>query len=362
MIWQCNFIEHGISIFPDGRIRPCCQVSADYSKPISEISNPNRFNDLKTSSRPDACKICWNNEDRGLHSYRTYANKVTLKPSTGIKYLDFRHSNQCNLKCRYCSPHFSNQWAKELNNLLTLKKTSVNLDSLITEDLEDVYWCGGEPLMMKDHYDFLNKVIELNFSSNITLRYNTNLTILDYKNVDIVKLWKKFKSVNIAISIDAIGTPLEYIRSGCKWSVIEYNIKRLIQICQTNPGININFAPTVSMLNLWFLPELIEYAEKNKIKTNLNVLTGPDYLSLWAIPVQLQHQAREKIIQIQNQISKEQFDQLMQMLSRDDNEYLFLHAVRHILLLDKIRNENLFDLLPFKDLTIDLTIKNYEYE
>jgi sulfatase maturation enzyme AslB (radical SAM superfamily) len=362
MTWQCNFIDHGISIFPDGRIRPCCQTNAEYSKPISEISNSNRFNDLKNLDRPPACSKCWKNEDLGLPSYRSYASNITPKSSTGIKYLDFRHSNQCNLKCRYCGPHFSNQWAKELNYSLTLKKTSVPFDKLITEDLEDVYWCGGEPLIIKDHYDFLNKVIELNLSKNITLRYNTNLTVLDYKNVDVVKLWEKFKKVHISISIDAIGSPLQYIRSGCTWSVIENNIKKLTQACLTNPNIFLNFAPTVSMLNLWFLPELVEYAEKNKIKTNLNVLTGPDYLSLWAIPVQLQHQAREKIIQIQNQISKEQFNQLMQMLSRDDNEYLFLHAVRHILLLDKIRNENLFDLLPYKNLAIDLTIKNYEYE
>lgn len=358
--WQCNFIDSGIAIFPDGRIRPCCQTSSDYSKPISEISNPNRFDDLKNSTRPDACKKCWDNEDRGLPSYRNL--KQTKTEIKGIKYLDFRHSNHCNLKCRYCGPHFSNQWAKELNHPLILKKTSVDLDSLITDNLEDVYWCGGEPLIMADHYYFLEKTIGLNLSKKISLRYNTNLTVLDYKNVDIIELWKKFKTVSIGISIDAIGEPLNYIRSGCDWKIIKNNIERLIQIRQENHRININFAPTISILNIWFLPELWDYARKYNIDVKINILTGPDYLSLWAIPLELQDVAREKINSIRQYISIQQYDYLNQMLTRDDNEYLFLHAVRHVLLLDKLRNERLFDLLPFKDLSIDLTLKNYEYE
>jgi len=360
MTWQCDFIDHGISIFPDGRIRPCCQVSADYSKPISEISNSNRFSDLKTSSRPDACKICWNNEDQGILSYRKHHTN-TLK-NNSIKYLDFRHSNHCNLKCRYCGPHFSNQWANELNYSLTLKKTTVDFDSLITEDLEDVYWCGGEPLIMADHYSFLEKVVKLNLSKKVSLRYNTNLTVIDYKDIDIIELWKKFKSVQVGISIDAVGEPLNYIRSGCDWKKIKLNIERLIQVCQTNSNIKINFAPTVSILNIWFLPELFVYAKSHNIDVNINILEGPDYLSLWAVHVQLQKAAREKIDLIKQHISKEQFNYLNQMLSRDDNEYLFLHAVQHVLLLDKLRNEQLFDLLPFKNLSVKLILKNYEYE
>lgn len=361
MTWQCGFIDHGVTIFPDGRIRPCCQTAADYSKPMSEMSNPNRFADLKTSIRPAACKICWENEDQGLPSYRIINQFANT--SSGIKYLDFRHSNHCNLKCRYCGPHFSNQWAKELKHSLILKKTSLDFDRLITADLEDVYWCGGEPLIMADHYNFLEKIINLNLSKKISLRYNTNLTVLDYKDVNIVELWKKFKSVNVSISIDSIGESLSYIRSGCNWETIKSNVERLSQISQHSSNIKINFAPTVSMLNIWFLPELFEYAAAHNIKVNINnILQGPDYLSLYAIPVQLQESARKKIDLFKSYISKEQYVYLNQMLTRDDNEYLFLHAVRHILLLDKIRNERLFDLLPFKDLSIDLTLKNYEYK
>jgi hypothetical protein len=56
------------------------------------------------------------------------------------------------------------------------------------------------------------------------------------------------------------------------------------------------------------------------------------------------------------------WDELMRMLSNTENEYLFNHALRHIMLLDSIRKEKLFELLPFKKFAIELTLKNNEYE
>lgn len=365
--WTCPAIDHGVAIFPDQSIRPCCQVSAEYSKPLSFIKDPERFSDLKTTDRPAACKKCWEKEDIGIPSYRqSFLSWPASSPvnKASIKFLDFRHSNQCNLKCRYCSPHFSNQWAKELEYQQTLLKSNIEpyLDDVLTDDLLEIYWCGGEPLIMKDHYEILTRLVNLGLSKNILLRYNTNLTLLDYKNLDIISLWQKFQKVSIGISIDAVGPELNYIRSGSQWEIIEQNIKKLLQIRQGNPYIDFNFAVTVSMLNIWHLPKLFQYALSRDIKVNLVILTGPDYLSLDAIPTKLQPLAREKVKDIQQYIPESFYKHMNSMLVRDDNEYLFLHAVRHILLLDKIRNENLWEILPYHDLAVDLTLKNYEYE
>jgi hypothetical protein len=364
MSWHCPAIDHGISIFPDQRIRPCCQTAAEYSKPLSSISDPDRFADLKSQDRPGACKKCWEAEDRGGTSYRHQYLSMARKSGTGVRFLDLRHTNHCNLKCRYCGPHFSNQWAKELGYQPILKKSDISdyLDMILTDDLEDVYWCGGEPLIIKDHYDILKRLVDSKKSENISLRYNTNLTVLEYKDIDIVGLWQHFKKVSVGISVDCVGEVANYIRSGCSWESIEKNIEKLLVISRSSPNISLSFSPTVSMLNLWFLPELFQYAKTRNIRVNLNILHGPDYLSLDAIPINLQQAAREKIEMIKQDIPKEVYRAMNGMLTRDDNEYLFLHAVRHILLLDKIRNENLWDFLPYKDITIDLTLKNYEYE
>jgi uncharacterized Fe-S cluster-containing radical SAM superfamily protein len=362
MTWTCPAIDHGVAIFPDQRIRPCCQVSADYSKPLSSITDPDRFSDLQSAEKPAACKKCWENEDNHRPSYRQFFlhKKDLLRP--GINFLDLRHSNQCNLKCRYCNPHFSNQWARELGYQDVLKKSDFwdYLDVMITENLQDVYWCGGEPLIMKDHHDFLIAVIDRDLAKNISMRYNTNFTHINYKNIDFVELWKQFKSVSISISLDAAGHEINSIRSGSDWQNIKINIKKIRETKVTS--IHLSLMPTVSMLNIWFLPDLFQYANENNLPVALNVLTGPDYLSLDAIPPVLQPRAKNCVEAIRSMIPDSTYQHMMSMLSRDDNEYLFTHAVRHILLLDKIRDENLFDILPYRDLAIDLTLRNREYE
>jgi sulfatase maturation enzyme AslB (radical SAM superfamily) len=362
-MWSCPAIDHGVSIFTDGRIRPCCQISADYSKPLSEITNPARFQDLKSLNNPDACKSCWSREQQGFASYRRlYQKKVTNAP--GVQFLDLRHSNQCNLKCRYCNPHFSNQWAKELSYPITLKQTKFDnyLDHMLTQDLVEIYWCGGEPLIISDHYDMLETLISTGLSKNIELRYNTNFTVIQYKDKNIFDLWQQFKSVSVLVSVDAVGEISNYIRSGSDWNAISANIDLALKNIEQSPNISIRLAPVVSLLSIWTLPELYKYAEHKKISVAPTLLSGPDYLSLMAIHNELKPLAISTLNSIRAQIDQNMYDQIMLQLSRDDTEYLFNHAVRHILLLDKLRQEKLFELLPFRQLAIDLTLKNYEYE
>jgi molybdenum cofactor biosynthesis enzyme MoaA len=361
MSWQCDFIDHGIAIFPDGRIRPCCQTDSSYSKPLNQINNPNRFADLKNTDKPQACRKCWENEENGRPSYR----RVTMSATTSnVKFLDLRHSNQCNLKCRYCHPHFSNQWAKELEVTPILQQTNIAeyRDELLTFDLEHVYWAGGEPLIMKDHYELIETMIAKGLSKRITLQYNTNLTVLQYKNIDIFSLWQHFKEVLVGISIDTAGPELNFIRSGSDWDQIKNHIDKLLQYQQHKKNLSMNFAVTLTMMSIWFLPNLIDYAQEKNIPISFTVLTGPDYLSLDAIPVPLQSQAKTIIESVKHHLTDSDYRWIMTMLSREDNEYLFLHAIRHILLLDKIRKESLFDLLPYKKIAIDLTVKNNEYQ
>ena len=117
----------------------------------------------------------------------------------------------------------------------------------------------------------------------------------------------------------------------------------------------------VSLLSVWTLPELYKYAERKKISVNPILLHGPDYLSLMAIHTKLKPLAISTLNSIRNQLGQN-YDQFTSQLTKDDNEYLFNHALRHILLLDKLRQEKLFELLPFQQLAIELTLKNYEYE
>ena len=70
----------------------------------------------------------------------------------------------------------------------------------------------------------------------------------------------------------------------------------------------------------------------------------------------------EKLNKIKDYIKNSEYNELIYKLDNVDNEFLFTTTLRHILLLDKLRNENLFDLLPFKQYAIDNTLRNNEYE
>lgn len=359
MTWNCAAIDHGVTIFPNGKIAPCCQTQPDYLKPISELSNPNRFSDLKTQDAPAACQICNQNEHNNLPSLRGMFNdRVTDCP--GLQFVDIRNTNLCNLKCRYCGPHFSSQWASEMGGTIVHQKIDHYKDLLITDSLQWMYFTGGEPLIGADHWQLLQELISADRAQGISLLYSTNLTTIKFKDLNIVDLWSKFKSVKIQCSIDAVGQPLEYIRSGANWNNIESNLTELSK-SQSNQ-IEISLSPVISILSLWFVDDLFEYAVQNKFRVDPIVLTGPDYLALDVVPDQLKDLALSKILKIKPYISQELLRHLQNLINNNINQCLFKQTLAHVLLLDKTRNEKLFELLPFQDLATDLILRNYEYQ
>lgn len=366
MTWTCAAIDHGVTVFPNGKIGPCCQISAHYLKPISELANPNRFADLKTQDCPPGhpCEKCSVNEYHGLRSYRMmFDSAVTSAP--GLQFVDIRNTNLCNLKCRYCGPHFSSQWAGELKILPFIQHQDLAdyKNTLISDSLHWMYFTGGEPLISDDHWDMLEELIDTGRSSGIVLMYNTNLTTIKYKDKNIIDIWRQFKSVKIQCSIDAVGQPLEYIRSGTNWEKIKSNIDQLVSALK-NSNITVSFSPVLSILNIWFIDTLYDYALLNNIPVDLIILSGPDYLALDVIPDQLKTSALDKInkLEAQYKIDNNTLLRIKNLINNNNNQHLFRQTVSHVLLLDNLRQEKLFDLLPFKSLAVDTILRNYEYE
>jgi len=354
--WSCAAIDHGVTVFPTGKIGPCCRISADYLKPLSELSNSERFADLKTPEPPDACRACIDDEYRGMTSYRTMFNSLATTQS-GLQFVDIRNTNLCNLKCRYCGPHFSSQWARELQHAIPIVSAVIDKKLLITDSLHWMYFTGGEPLINGEHWDLLEELIATDQAQRITLVYNTNLTTLKYKDRSIVDIWAHFKKVDIKCSIDAVGQTFEYIRSGAEWNKVNDNI----DILQKLP-VNIVLSPVISVLNIWNIGELCEYARLKKIKITPIVLSGPDYLALDVIPDQLKQQALTAAKPLKQHIDGNTYNRIIELIENNQNQCLFKHTISHILLLDNLRNEKLFDLLPFRDIAQTEILENHEYE
>lgn len=357
-MWSCAAIDHGVTIFPNGKIGPCCQIEADYLKPISELHNPNRFADLKTVDPPGACTKCHRLEHNNQPSYKKMFNQAATN-QPGIQFLDIRNSNQCNLKCRYCGPHFSSSWANELaGTVVPIQRQDITnyRDILLTDSLHWVYFTGGEPIILPEHWELLEELAKQPRAQNIRLLYNTNLTTLKYKNKNISDLWKKFKSVSIQCSIDAVGDVFESIRSGASW----HNVKENLLSLQCS-AVDIALMPVISILNVWHLEELMTFAVEHNLNIRPIVLNGPDYLALDVIPDELKDLALEKIECLRNNYP-DTWHQCFQLISSNTNHELFKQTISHILLLDELRGEKLFKLLPFKQIAQDRILKNYEYE
>jgi sulfatase maturation enzyme AslB (radical SAM superfamily) len=353
MIWSCAAIDHGVTIYENGKIAPCCQIVHTYRKDISEISN-DPFADLRTNDAPAACKICIDAEKNNLLSPRQQFNarKTSAK---GIQFADIRNTNLCNIKCRTCYPGNSSQWAMELGHTIPIQSYSITnyKDLIITPSLNWVYYTGGEPFINVEHWELLEELVSLGYSKNITLAYNSNITTLKFKNKDILGLWKNFKRVSVMASIDAIGEKFDYVRSGADWNTVDQNIKLLQQFQQ----IDLSITCTVSILNIWFIAELLEYFKGFKV--TLTDLHYPDYLSLSAIPDSLKSQALSCVDDIEKLYAdKNKINHIRSMINNNSNQQFFKDTLLHTLVLDKIRNEKLFELLPFKQEAITQAFKN----
>jgi pyruvate-formate lyase-activating enzyme len=184
-----------------------------------------------------------------------------------LRYWDFRFSNLCNYKCRTCGPEYSSSWipdAKELgwmgsgDNSKVIEIASVdestNVDFLkkYVDIVEKVYFAGGEPLLMDEHWQILD-MLDQNKRYGVVLSYNTNLSKLTYKNKNVVDYWEKWgHNVWLWPSIDEIDDRAELIRSGTNWKNVEDNLQIVSKI-----NIHIRPSMTVSCMNVHRIPEVI---------------------------------------------------------------------------------------------------------
>ena len=272
--WRCPAIDNAVTIYDDGVIRPCCVIDWKYSKPITEIRNPDRFKDLYSEGVPSVCKKCTSQEALGVGSLRQYQFGLEQrKPrTTEIQYIDIRNTNLCNARCQFCGPHHTNQWPGA-----TLRHQSFEnyMDVLFTDNLIEVYFAGGEPLISRDHYLALQYMINNCDSSSISLRYSSNLSTLKYKDADFISMWKKFKNVLIMPSADGMGEVYENIRVGLNWNVFEENLKKLL-----DNRIRVRILFVLCNLNIWKIKETLDYFRSQRYDFSVELLQGPDHLRL----------------------------------------------------------------------------------
>lgn len=281
---------------PDGNVLPCC--IGDHRLPlgnvqknsITEIWNSDPYKEMRLNmlagNRCKECTSCYQSEDAEVNSFRQSVNKDYAEffnfadetnsdgslDTMKLKYLDIRWSNICNFKCRSCSSTYSSSWATEDNKQGQNKSVFIfaggNNNDLLYEqikpyisEVKEIYFAGGEPLLMDKHYDILKHLIDIN-NTDIKIRYNTNLSSLTFKNISVIELWKKFSNVHLNVSLDSWGDRAEYIREGTEWKTIIDNINTVKTNC---PHIHLGVSSVISAFNVYTLPEFTDYLLDNRL-------------------------------------------------------------------------------------------------
>ncbi len=398
---------------PHNKVIPCCLTSpynydlGDLStNTIEEIWNSPKQKALRREmlkgDRPKICKKCWNMEDQGMVSNRQHNNKTYKKvmkevehitlpdgtvPEMRLKYWDMRFSNICNLKCRSCGPKHSSSWVPDAIKIWGKKrymaenKKGLNVvndiegQSKLTfledqiQHVERIYFAGGEPMMMDDHWYILD-LLKKHKRFDVRIMYNTNMARLDWKGKNVVDYWKLWNPGKIEIwpSLDEYGDRAELVRSGTIWPKTLKNIETIIGL---NNDIFIQPGITVGALNVFRLPEIIDhfiklglihnnYANQNcntwRVKHNnwfLNFVHWPEDLHISI----LSDDFKKKILQkykfwIEDYKEKYEYDptpklkEILHGLSLPHNpEFAKLFLIKHAKL-DKIRKESIFKTIP----------------
>jgi organic radical activating enzyme len=323
-----------------------------------------------------ACGRCYEQEAAGFFSGRRSANKhhghhikkLETNPFE-MTYWDIRFSNLCNLSCRSCGHIFSSSWYADQVKLTgedwATKNKALNIAGRSPQDMwnqllphidyvEQIYFAGGEPLMMEEHYRILEELERRN-RFDVRLIYNTNFTQVKLKDRYVFDYWKKFKSVAVGASLDAMGARAEYIRKGTVWSTVEDNRKRMLDTC---PGVDFYISPTVSVLNALHVPDFHQnWVERGLLShqdLNVNLVQDPPHLRLDIATPEYKQQVYERIQQHlawlepndRLQRASQGFRSLITFMQATDNSHLLLDFWKRMHKLDAIRSENLLEAIP----------------
>lgn len=260
----CGYLSNGYSLrlnwSNDLIVGPCCFFKEKIT--IDQLEKNSVFW-RSIDNWSENCQSCQFQEQVGQRSFRQSsndwidANDTSNDPYTIEVFLD----NVCNSACVTCDETASTFWGQQLRSLSAIptveKVNKLSIDSLINriasslslKKLTFIKFFGGEPLLTDTHLKFLQQVPH---PENVTLHYTTNGSI--YPNKDVREMWKKFKLVILAASIDGTGKQFNYIRWPLDWDKVSSNLVRLRDSDLWNVMFRVEF--TANFLNTYYYDQV----------------------------------------------------------------------------------------------------------
>ena len=183
---------------------------------------------------------------------------------------DYRFSNLCNFKCRTCGDMLSSSWETE-QKTHNMVDTSNPKNNWMQQDIraqisqfqeneveaefaaaveehrvEEVYWVGGEPLMYEQHWRYMPRIIELGDGPRLYARYNTNLSRIHYRGLDLYRdILSHVRDWQICASLDGTDSIGEYIRTGLDYEQFCRNFEAGLAVATHSRQMRLDFTLTL---------------------------------------------------------------------------------------------------------------------
>ena len=368
----CPLPWTSLEIDVNGGASPCCLYKGNipnvkvYETDLKTIQKTEYMEKLrqefKDGKKPTNCQSCWQEEDAGKISKRInslYKMKNSLQDwtpdsETSLKFIDFKLGNVCNLKCRICGSWSSSKWAQEEldygENPIARKhlteggwpKKNPQFFEDIKEVLEDVEYfefTGGEPFMIHNHFKILMYCVKKGYAKNIDIHYNTNGTHLPSR--EIFDLWKNFKRVEIAFSIDDVGEQFQYQRHPANWKEVNHNLVEF-KTYQTH-NMEFQICTTISIFNIFSLAKIALWVAQYEPKFfYVNTCFDPDYFNIQTLPKQIKNVVNARYSNLKD------FQPTLRFMNsaHRDSEQIRKQRKARILQTDKHREENFSEVFP----------------
>jgi hypothetical protein len=151
-------------------------------------------------------------------------------------------------------------------------------DAISRGIVEEIYWVGGEPLMYDVHWWALQEMTQNGSAKDCYLRYNSNLSRVQFGNKNLYEFLPQFKDWMMCASIDGTGEIVEYIRSGIKWDTWLENFKQGCELPNGRSKMILDL--TITAPGMFSIKDLFDLSNELgvKIETKITFAFHPDIM------------------------------------------------------------------------------------
>ena len=328
------YLNHGTS--------NSCHHPQPHAIPKELLSNPSVLHNtphkleqqqlMLSGQRPQECHMCWHVEDiddtvisdrihKGLR-WQDDIGSLQVDTDHVPKLIEVVFDNTCNLTCSYCDSGQSSAWAVKIRNQPYFLRSDTRhlynkvfvepghtqqeyFDAWmrwwpqIQQQVETLRVSGGEPLLSKHFWQFLDSVQS---ATHLKFEINSNLNVNRAVLTKFANRTKDFQQVTIAASIDAVGSIAEYTRQGLDYNTFLQNVEYWCE--HSGPNARLYLQSTVNIFSVWGITDKFDLAIDlrkrygNRIRSAYSTIVRfPEFQSINILPNDLKQQLSRSIRQ-----------------------------------------------------------------